>query len=39
MNELLEFLNSSENGMTEEQICKNFPKLKKVELAAALNGL
>lgn len=39
MNEVMEFINASENGMTEEMLTARFPSLRKAELASILNGL
>lgn len=39
MNNITEFLGGFEDGATEDQLCDNFPKLKKIELATALNTL
>lgn len=39
MGDVLEFLSGFDDGATEEQLCRHFHKLKKVEIAAILNGL
>lgn len=39
MNEILEFLESFEEGATEEQLSMHFSRLKKIELASILNNL
>lgn len=39
MSEVLEFLASFEDGATEEDLCRHFRKLNKMELAAILNSL
>lgn len=39
MRELLSFIEGFEEGATEEQICRQFPRIRKVELAAILNNM
>lgn len=39
MGDILEFLSGFDDGATEEQLCRHFHKLKKIELATILNSL
>lgn len=39
MDEVLDYIKTAENGMTEDLICFKFPHLKKIELANILNDL
>lgn len=39
MNEILEFIKSQENGVTEEILCSNFSNIKKTDMVVSLNTL
>ncbi|ELA41440.1 uncharacterized protein VICG_01545 [Vittaforma corneae ATCC 50505] len=38
MSEMLEFISASENGVTEDMLCKRFPNIKKADMAVILNS-